>query len=209
MGIAENIKKLRTQSDWTQEQLAAKIGVTRSTVTQWETGWSQPRMGAVEKLAAVFGLSVSEFVSDIPLMKKTVSEDDAWVPIRIVGSVHAGEPDEGFDGDGSVPIPRSVHDGHDGCFALTVRGNCMDLVFGSGSVLIVDPRMEPRDGSICVFLVDGEVVVRRLRKGSSTVMLSPESSEPEHEDIVVSADEFSRFECQGVVFWYQAVRMMD
>lgn len=209
MGIAENIKKLRTQSDWTQEQLAEKIGVTRSTVTQWETGWSQPRMGAVEKLAAVFGLSVSEFVSDIPLMKKAVIEDDAWIPIRIIGSVHAGEPDEGFDGDGSVPIPRSVYNGHEGCFGLTARGNCMNLVFGSGSVLIVDPHMEPMDGSICVFLIDGEVVVRRLKKGASTIMLSPESSEPEHEDIVVSTDDFSSVECQGVVFWYQAVRIMS
>lgn len=52
MAISKNIKRLRMNRDWTQEQLAEKVGVTRSTVTQWETGWSKPRMGAVEKLAA-------------------------------------------------------------------------------------------------------------------------------------------------------------
>ena len=64
MAIADNIKRLRLKRDWTQEHLADLVGVTRSTVTQWETGWSQPRMGAVEKLAAAFGVSVADMVDD-------------------------------------------------------------------------------------------------------------------------------------------------
>ena len=47
MGLAENIRKFRTDADLTQAKLADLVGVTRATVTQWETGWSQPRMGAV------------------------------------------------------------------------------------------------------------------------------------------------------------------
>ena len=53
MGLAENIRKFRTDADLTQAKLADLVGVTRATVTQWETGWSQPRMGAVEKLSEV------------------------------------------------------------------------------------------------------------------------------------------------------------
>ena len=64
MGLADNIKRLRTNADLTQAKLAEMVGVTRATVTQWETGWSQPRMGAIEKLAEVFGVSLAALVSE-------------------------------------------------------------------------------------------------------------------------------------------------
>jgi hypothetical protein len=38
MSLAQNIKKLRLNMGLTQGELAEKINVTRSTVTQWETG---------------------------------------------------------------------------------------------------------------------------------------------------------------------------
>ncbi len=39
---SEMIKKLRTHLGLTQEQFAAKVGVTFSTVNRWEAGRSQP-----------------------------------------------------------------------------------------------------------------------------------------------------------------------
>jgi len=39
---SEKVKKLRTQLGLTQEQFAARVGVTFSTVNRWEAGRSQP-----------------------------------------------------------------------------------------------------------------------------------------------------------------------
>jgi putative transcriptional regulator len=39
---SEMIKKLRNQLGLTQEQFAAKVGVTFTTVNRWETGRSRP-----------------------------------------------------------------------------------------------------------------------------------------------------------------------
>jgi len=39
---ADTIKRLRIKLGLTQEQLAAKVGVTFSTVNRWEAGRSQP-----------------------------------------------------------------------------------------------------------------------------------------------------------------------
>lgn len=64
MGVAENIRRYREEMDLTQAQLADKVGVDRTAVTQWESGVSSPRMGNVERLAAVFGVKVSDVVSD-------------------------------------------------------------------------------------------------------------------------------------------------
>ncbi len=42
INIAKMIKKLRVASGLTQEQFAAKVGVTLSTVNRWETSKGKP-----------------------------------------------------------------------------------------------------------------------------------------------------------------------
>ena len=56
MGVAENIKMIRDMFDVTQRELADIAGVTENAVSKWENGYSEPRMGAVERIAACYGL---------------------------------------------------------------------------------------------------------------------------------------------------------
>ena len=39
--ISKNLKKLRQQRNWTQQQMADVLFVTRQAVSNWETGVSQ------------------------------------------------------------------------------------------------------------------------------------------------------------------------
>ena len=64
MTVAGNIKRFREDMGLTQGDLADKLGVARSTVTQWENGWSSPRMGMVQTLAGVFRVTTSDIVAD-------------------------------------------------------------------------------------------------------------------------------------------------
>lgn len=75
MAIGENIRRLREAREMTQEQLAERIGVTRPTVTQWETGWSQPRMGKVEQIAAALGVEPMDLLSDDQTLQQAVDAD--------------------------------------------------------------------------------------------------------------------------------------
>lgn len=56
--IAENIKKLRTERRWTQEQLAEALGVTAGAVYKWETGQSTPGIKLLVEMAQMFETSV-------------------------------------------------------------------------------------------------------------------------------------------------------
>ena len=40
--IAEQLKTLRQQHDWSQEDLARELGVSFSTVNRWENGKAKP-----------------------------------------------------------------------------------------------------------------------------------------------------------------------
>ena len=64
MPISDNIKKLRQIFDVTQDELGEIAGVTGNAVSQWENGRSEPRMGAIERMAACYQISKSHLIED-------------------------------------------------------------------------------------------------------------------------------------------------
>lgn len=57
--IGRQIQSLRNKYRMTQEDLASKLGVSKQTVSNWETGLKTPRMGAIQKLSELFNVSKS------------------------------------------------------------------------------------------------------------------------------------------------------
>lgn len=207
MGLAENIRKFRTDADLTQAKLADLVGVTRATVTQWETGWSQPRMGAVEKLSEVLGVSMSELVDDsnikrVPGAITPTEPRKAYLPL--LGKVHAGDAQEPQVLDERISLPYEVWERHRDGYFLQVEGQCMSKIYPEGSYILIDPAQRPVNGSIAVVSIDGaDYVMRRLYKGSSVLVLSPDSWEAGYEDIVIAGDDHT-VEFVGSVVWFQA-----
>ena len=207
MGLSENIKRLRSNAGLTQAKLAEMVGVTRATVTQWETGWSQPRMGAVEKLAEVFGVSMAELVSDglthLPQNALPVrAVPTAKVPL--VGSTHAGTAalSDEFDEFPDVEIPKFLVDRDPGSYGLEVEGDCMDRVCPAGMVAVVQPHVEPKSGDVVVAVIDGAMsLMRRMTVINGALILSPESHNPEHENIYIPPDDERSVHVEHVAYF--------
>lgn len=62
MTVAKNIKHLRQDYHWTQEQLAEKIHTTRQTISNYETGKSEPDLETLQSLANAFMCDVSVLI---------------------------------------------------------------------------------------------------------------------------------------------------
>ena len=56
--LGENIRKLRRENDMTQDQLAARLGVTYQSVSRWENGTAYPDMELLPPLAQLFRVSI-------------------------------------------------------------------------------------------------------------------------------------------------------
>ncbi len=209
MSVGANIRRLRDLSGMTQEDLAEKLDVARSTVTQWENGWSNPRMGMIQKLAGVFGVSTADIVYDGPGAAPATSGaipvrgSSAMVPVLSAGSVHAGDRSDDAGSDYEVEFPESVVSRHPGCFALKVEGDCMNRRYPEGCHVLVDPHMEPRNGlAVVAGFEDGRSLLRTYMRGSSTLMLTADSFS-DYDDIIVTQDD-PPVRTVGVVVWYQA-----
>lgn len=213
MGLAENIRKFRTDADLTQAKLADLVGVTRATVTQWETGWSQPRMGAVEKLSEVLGVSMSELVdgSNIKRVPGAITPTEprkAYLPL--LGKVHAGDAQEPQVLDERISLPYEVWERHRDGYFLQVEGQCMSRVYPEGSYILIDPARRPANGSIAVVSIDGaDYVMRRLYRGANVLVLSPDSFDDCYTDIVVDDPAAHTVEFVGTVVWFQPSAEME
>ena len=61
--IGNFIKELRLEKNWSQEELASKLYISRQSVSKWENGQTAPSMSIMIKLAEIFDLTVSEIMT--------------------------------------------------------------------------------------------------------------------------------------------------
>ena len=58
LNFAENLRKLRRERGFTQEQLAEKMGVSFQTVSRWETGVVYPDIELIPEIADLFEIRI-------------------------------------------------------------------------------------------------------------------------------------------------------
>lgn len=87
MGIAENIRRIRTKSGLTQEEFGKAVGVSAMAVSQWENGRAVPRMGAVQAISDHFNISKSEIIDEEPRLRETGLEEDRIEAMKLVREI--------------------------------------------------------------------------------------------------------------------------
>lgn len=60
--ISDKMRRLREEKKLTQKELAAKLYVTPSTISKWETGVAVPDIYAITRMSDVFGVPVTELL---------------------------------------------------------------------------------------------------------------------------------------------------
>jgi transcriptional regulator with XRE-family HTH domain len=81
IAIGENIKRMRTAKQLTQEQLSAALGVTCAAVSKWERGETYPDITQIFPLAHFFGVSCDELLGyDRDKIEAEINEiiDEYW-----------------------------------------------------------------------------------------------------------------------------------
>ena len=73
MEFHEKLLELRKQKGLTQEELAARLYVSRTAVSKWESGRGYPNIESLKAISAVFSVTVDDLLSSEELL--TVAEE--------------------------------------------------------------------------------------------------------------------------------------
>lgn len=178
MTIGSNIKKRRRELGLTLEDLAGALGVSRQTLSRYETGViANIPSEKIEKLAAALDVTPAWLMGwhdcDLQPYQPTRS-------IPILGRIAAGLPlyaEEHIEGYVTTDL-----NGGDEYFALRVKGDSMDAAhIFDGNVLIIRKQDMVENGEIAVVMIDGDdATVKRFYCCGNTVTLMPQSTNPSH-----------------------------
>lgn len=197
MSIADNIKRLRTAENLSQAELGKIAGVTDKAVSTWEAGLKTPRMGAVEKMAAHFGVPKSAILDDAPAPSPIPAGFEPlpeMTTIPLVGSIACGTPilaEQNIEARIGVPALWRAD------FALTCHGDSMAAMIQDGDIVCIRKQPEVENGEIAAVRIGEEATLKRFYRQGNTVMLQAEN--PAFSPLVYTRDQLNEITIEGRV----------
>ena len=161
MNFNDRLKTLRTSRGLTLEQLAKKLGCSKSSVNMYERGEREPSFEMLEAIADFFNVDIDYLLGKSDVKNRdpyTAVIDAIETPIRIpvLGSVPAGIPLEAVEDiidyeEISAEMARAGD-----YFGLRIRGNSMEPKISEGDVVIVRKQEQVENGQIAVVMINGD-----------------------------------------------------
>ncbi len=189
MSIGERIRQARQQKRQSQKDLAARLGVTQATISQWENGDYAPERSKIGPLAKVLSVTPIwlEFGSQTDSVDWGADLSPIKEPVRavpLISWVEAGQfvsiedPYQPGDAERFIAIASDVST----LIALKVSGTSCNREFPPGTIIVVDyTDKELIDNKFYVFRQEGQATLKRWR--SNPPRLEPFSTDPSHETI--------------------------
>lgn len=196
--LYENIKKMRLNLGWTQEELAHRMGYSeKSMISRIESGKIDLSQSKIEDFAEVFKVTPGYLMgwSDYPLIieheiYRNQKEIKSRHTIHLLGRVAAGSPifaEENIIGELDVPLEWSNNQEY---YGLLIKGNSMDPQIKNNDVVIVHRQDSAQPGEIVIATINGDdAVCKKLMVYGETILLRSFNSE--YDDIdVTGSDSF-------------------
>lgn len=158
INIAKSLVTKRREKGITQDELAVYIGVSKASVSKWETGQSYPDITFLPPLAAYFNISIDELMGYSPQMTR----EDIKKLYQRLSSAFASRP---FDG--VLAECRDIIKKYYSCFPLI-----MQMV-----VLLTNHHMLAKDKETQSSILEEAIALcKRIKAESEDVWLSKEAT---------------------------------
>lgn len=197
--LGDRIRARRDAVGLTQEKLAAKCGVSRAAVAQWEAGVTRPSLDNLVKAADALNVWLSWLTVGDQSLPDTPNPFAPASPFRgvpVVDYEQAGR----WGTDGGLPVGANGDvvaadpEISQRAFALVIRDNSMAPDFSEGDKIILDPDVTPQPGDLVVAKLDSEAeaTFKKFRPrgadgtGASPIELAPLN--PDWPTLVINAE---------------------
>ena len=165
--IGDNIRFLRKQAGYSQQQLAMKLGIKQASVSNWEAGKTLPDTKYLSKLMDIFNVQMDYLFSDEP-RRDLDSIRVIRNAVPILGSIACGQkitPDTEPDGYADLPEGISAD------FALRCKGDSMTPTLIDGDIVLIRSQPEVENGQIAAVNIAGETTLKHVYHHADGLLL--------------------------------------
>ncbi len=188
--FAKNLKYLRKSKGMNQEELARALGCQKTTISNYETTYSEPKRPMLEQIADFFSVSVADLISTdlsaVRLREGGLTPDDS-VSVPVYASIN----------NSSSTPPVQVLEfpvrflGSGNFFGLKISGERMNrAMLTDGSIAIIRKQDHFDNGDIVVVAIENEpAFVSRYYPVGEFISLVCDSSNPTYQPIMINPKE--------------------
>ncbi len=198
---------LRRRDNLSQQELASKIGLAKSTISMYERGERKPSFEVLELLADYFNVNMDTLLGTTPA--PSIPDNIIPMPVMntvpLLGVIACGDPilaEENLDGEVSVPEHVTAD------FALRCKGDSMiNARIHDGDIVYIRQQDSVDNGQIAAVLIGDEATLKRVNynPASKTLILSPANDA--YAPFVFVGDELDRVRILGrAVAFTSAIR---
>lgn len=206
LDLYKNIKKLRLQMQWSQDELAKRAGYTdRSSIAKIEKGQVDLPQSKILLFADIFRVTpgelmgndgIDDILSSIPNIHPVTTRR-----LPVLGSVSCGEP-KFMDEEIDVYVDASEDIKAD--FVLRAKGDSMiGARIYDGDLVFVRKQDIVENGEIAVVAIDDEATLKRFYKYGELIVLRAEN--PAYRDQEYTADQAREIRVLGKAVRFQSV----
>ncbi len=165
---SDTLRKIRREKGWTQEELAERLGLTRSAVAAYETGRNTPPLSVYNQLVKEgFFVEVGE---------PTVPAGELEVPLVSIGYVAASSVadwTDPFESETFEYVPGHMG-GERGRFSCRIQSDSMMPLLLPDDVCVFQRSEIPKIGAVILFRsIENRITVKLLTHKDSEYVLHP------------------------------------
>lgn len=209
MAIKDNIKKKRKERGMTLEEVAAIVGVSRQTLSRYETGIiGNIPSDKIELLAKALHTTPAYLmgweddnadVFSIP----NIEPPPKTYKVPRVGTIACGAPITAIQNiDTYDDVPDYIH-----CdFTLLCKGDSMiDARINDGDVVYIKQQSDVDSGEIAAVLIDNEATLKRVYKKTNRIILR--AANIKYDDLEYEDEQLNEIRILGKVVGFTSVNV--
>jgi len=173
----DRILMLRKAAGLSQKDLASKLFVNQTLVSQWERGTTKPGQDLLQTMADIFNVTTdyllgrSDVASPIPMYDNILNIEKRKIPL--LGEIAAGEPifaDEDFECYIEVGAEIKAD------YALRAKGDSMiNARIMDGDIVFIRQQTTVNNGEIAAVLIENEATLKRFYYDGEMITLVSEN----------------------------------
>ena len=201
--FSDRIKSLRVERGITQEQLAAMLKVSRSTIGMYESGRREPDFETSEAIADIFNVDMDYLTGRSDIQRRYPITLSTFIPAGFsplpdmdtlprVGRIACGEPilaEQNIEDYDSVPSSWRA------TFTLLCEGDSMAPRIQDGDLVAIRLQREVENGEIAAVRIGDEATLKRVYLHDDYIELRPEN--PAYSSIIRRREEMNDVSIEG------------